>query len=102
LGIPGFKYYVTGAPRNDYLFNVNGKGELEKILSMVIGLNKIIIYTPTWQYKFYNFAESEFSLKNLFGFHEFDLDSFLDFLDKNKIYFLIKLHPKVETHLNFR
>lgn len=100
LGIPGFKYYVTGAPRNDYLFNVNGKEELEKILSMVIGLNKIIIYTPTWQYKFYNFAESEFSLKNLFGFHEFDLDSFLDFLDKNKIYFLIKLHPKVEIILN--
>ncbi len=100
LGIPGYRYYVTGAPRNDYLFNSNGIEELERIIPIAINHNNIIIYAPTWQNRFYNFSGSEFSLQDLFGFNEFNHESFLDFLEKNKIYFLIKLHPKVEMILS--
>lgn len=100
LGIPGNRYYVTGAPRNDYLFNSNGIEELERILSMPIDHNNIIIYAPTWQNRFYNLTGSEFSFKDLFGFNEFNNESFLDFLEKNEIYFLIKPHPKVERILS--
>jgi len=99
LGITGNRYVITGAPRNDYLFDEKGKENLEKILSINLSGNNIVIYAPTWQFKFYSFPPEEFSFKNLFGFDEFNFESFLDFLERNKTFFLIKLHPKVEDKI---
>lgn len=92
LGIMGDKYVITGYPRNDYLFHENGIENLNNLLDMQIE-GKIVLFIPT-----YRNGRTHEDINNIFNFPYFDADKFNNFLEKNDITLLLKLHPN-EEHL---
>lgn len=96
LGIRADKYYITGYPRNDYLFNENGLKNLELLTGRKID-KKIILYMPTFRDIVATNQETEDKRStNYFGYLEFNFDSFNDFVEKNNLLFILKLHPNEE------
>ncbi|SHE68592.1 CDP-glycerol glycerophosphotransferase, TagB/SpsB family [Caldanaerobius fijiensis DSM 17918] len=98
IGVDGSKYIVTGFPRNDMLFNADAKEKLQKIIGQDISGDKIIFYLPTFKAGYYNDRiEGATRKTNIFGFDSFNYDQFNDFLVKNNIIFIAKLHPFEEN-----
>ncbi|MDK2811634.1 MAG: CDP-glycerol glycerophosphotransferase [Petroclostridium sp.] len=93
LGIRAEQYHITGYPRNDYLFNENGKRNLECFIKTQFKA-KIILYMPTYKDIITGFEEGE--RDNFFGFEKFDFKKFNSFLKNNNILFILKLHPNEE------
>lgn len=93
LGLRAQQYQITGYPRNDYLFKENGLRNLEKITGIKTQ-QKIILFMPTYEDNIDGYRMDE--INDLFGFAEFDLDAFRDYLQSNDIFFIIKLHPNDE------
>jgi CDP-glycerol glycerophosphotransferase (TagB/SpsB family) len=91
------KIEITGQPRTDVFFE-----EIEKCLSKVIDrdideYNKIVIYMPTYRHGYREKNEgNEFSTDNIFRMQNYDHKGFLEFLESEKILFLLKLHPYEE------
>ena len=92
-GLDGNKYFVAGMPRNDFLFNTDGK----KILSELLGINltdkKVIFYMPTFRKTVFgeeNGQEDQYNLLDIPGFDEKLFDTYLE---ENNIAFIIKYHP---------
>ena len=87
---------VTGHPRTDALFNK------EKKLSQLLGMdvskyNNVIFYMPTYRQGYRDKQEgTTFNVENIFRMKEYDHQKFLEFLERNKILFLLKLHPYEE------
>lgn len=94
LGITVDKYYIAGFPRNDYLFNQNGRKNLEKLIEMEIS-KKIILFMPTFR-EVSNIVTDDERNKNIFGFSNFDFEKFNSYLKENDLLFLLKLHPNEE------
>jgi len=90
LGIEIKKYYVTGMPRNDFLFDDN-KNELLRVLN-IPNKRKIIFYMPTFRIGYRNRTEG--SIANRFDFVELN-----KFLGNNNLHFIVKLHPNEEKLL---
>lgn len=88
------KYKIFGAPRNDY-FQYRNIIDFTKVLGFDISKKKTILYCPTFRTTVFNPSrnEGERSYNNIFGINEFNDDVFLDFLESNDLYFIIKLHP---------
>ncbi|MDF2541068.1 MAG: Poly(glycerophosphate) glycerophosphotransferase family protein [Herbinix sp.] len=87
---------VSGYPRNDilltetiYSVNLHKEEDVLDKLKTYRGRNKIILYMPT-------FRDSEMDF-----FHLPDLDEFCKYLEQEKIYFCVKLHPKSKLHKKF-
>lgn len=84
------QYTVTGMPRNDLLYLVDGKKNLTEKIPACQG-KRIVLYMPT-------FRELG-NLKNgsddgyLFYWKDFDLNTLQDFCRTNNLFFLFKLHP---------
>lgn len=95
LGIRQEKYFIAGYPRNDYLFNQNGISNLEFLIEKKVN-EKVILYMPTYRSSVLNNTTKKKKGENIFGFEEFDINSFNEFLNKNNILFLLKLHPNEE------
>ena len=95
LSVP-WKYKVTGAPRNDFLFHSDGKSNLIKILNNSILEKKIIFHLPTWRgdadIESKNNSNSK-SKSNIFGFSEFDAIKFDTFLEDHNCKLIFKPHP---------
>lgn len=94
FGLTIDKYYITGYPRNDYLFTEDGVKNLNKLLEKNVKGN-IILFTPTYRY---NRTKKDFG-DNLFGFSDFDKKQFNEFLENNNITLLLKVHPNDEKVL---
>lgn len=93
VGIYKDCYVITGFPRNDYLF-VGGK--LDKLLSRFgqrIDGRKVVLFSPTFRKGYLNRTEGATRDKNIFGFENFDSVKFNEFLNKEGILFIAKLHP---------
>jgi len=92
-----YKYRITGAPRNDYLFNSNGRSNLNKIFENKLGDRKVILFLPTFRLG-YSRSQGSKKLTNIFGFNLFNEQGFANFLRKNNIVFVYKLHPNEEPY----
>ncbi len=94
-----YHHKITGAPRNDFLFNSDGRGNLEKILGTSLKNKKILMFVPTFR-KGYSKIQGSKNFSNLFGFKMFNSESFNNFLEKNNLFLVYKLHPNEESHFN--
>lgn len=93
------KYIITGAQRNDFLFYVDGRKNLGKILGEDYQDKNIIFYMPTYRYTVRgNRLEGNRAWNNLFDFSNFDIDEFCDFLEDNDCILFVKLHPSEERY----
>lgn len=90
--------FITGQPRNDYLFDFNKSNRIFSDLSD----KKILLYMPT-------FRENQESLRysdgsginknNFFRVNDFSLDEINQYLEKSHSHLIIKLHPYEEKTL---
>lgn len=84
------QYVVTGMPRNDLLFLVNGKENLGKKFP-ACQEKKIVIYMPTFRL-LGDWADGRDD-GYLFYWKDFDVEVLQDFCRKWNLFFLFKLHP---------
>ena len=102
FNIKANKIYITGQPRNDYLFikSNKSKNNLEKVLNMKINKEKkIIFYLPTFREGYLNRSEGKkIENFNIFRFDSFNIREFIKFLEENEILFIMKLHPFEEKY----
>ena len=97
------KVHVTGQPRNDKIFS---KEKSMENLSLIINndrlkdkelkdYQKIVLFTPTWR----NWEGKVDGKSNpdLMNLDDYDDKRFTEFIDENKILFLVKLHPFEEA-----
>ncbi|NUU95668.1 hypothetical protein XO10_05130 [Marinitoga sp. 1135] len=96
-GIPKEKFFITGMPRNDFLFLSSGKNNISKFYNVLD--KKIIFFMPTFRFGF-NRVEGKKNFNNIFGFEHFDYEVFFEFLKQNNILFIAKLHPNEENKIN--
>ena len=89
------RHIVTGAPRNDFLYDSDGRGNLERITQTGLNGRKIILFVPTFRMG-YSKPQGSKTFENIFGFPEFDPVSFNEFLSTNNLLFVYKLHPNEE------
>ncbi|SER65322.1 CDP-glycerol glycerophosphotransferase family protein [Psychrobacillus sp. OK032] len=91
------KYVVTGAPRNDLLFNPNSRERLFKILNKEDEGQKFIIYMPTFRQSDQT-SKGDESYK-IFDFIDFDSSSLIRFLEDNNYELIVKSHPIFKRNL---
>lgn len=94
-----YRHKITGAPRNDFLFNSNGRNNLEKIIGKKLVNKKILMFVPTFR-KGYSKIQGSKNFNNLFGFEEFQSEKFNNFLKEKNLFLVYRLHPHEEGHLN--
>ncbi|MBE6044716.1 MAG: glycosyltransferase [Clostridium thermopalmarium] len=97
-GINYNKYIVKGLPRNDFLFNSNGRQNLSKIYNNInIEDKKIIFYMPTFRSTAYGRNDGkQIWGYNIFGMKQFNDAKFDKFLEENNIILILKIHPNEE------
>tara|TARA_B110000003_G_scaffold84295_1_gene86307 strand:+ start:19117 stop:20283 length:1167 start_codon:yes stop_codon:yes gene_type:complete len=93
-----WKYIITGAPRNDFLFKSDGISNLIKIFGHDIKEKKIIFFLPTYR-NYYGQNLGNKNIKNIFGFENFSVQEFDNFLDLNQTKIIYKPHPHEEETL---
>ncbi|WP_270406269.1 CDP-glycerol glycerophosphotransferase family protein [Paenibacillus timonensis] len=86
------KYRITGMPRNDFLFEEDGKEKLESLFGISLRGSNVIFYLPTWREGKKRELDSSMNWDHIFG-TVVQEDSFTSILsDTNSILF-VKLHP---------
>tara|TARA_B100000767_G_C19602235_1_gene466162 strand:- start:111 stop:845 length:735 start_codon:yes stop_codon:yes gene_type:complete len=90
-----YRHLITGAPRNDFLYDSDGRANLERITQSSLEGKKIILFVPTFRMGYSKLQGSK-NLENIFGFQEFDSEHFNEFLLRNNLLFVYKLHPNEE------
>jgi len=91
--------FITGQPRNDFLFE---KEDLSEVGIELLPDHKTIIYAPTYRHNKYSDLYSngdKIQGEDLFRFNQYNLKGFNEFLRSNRIQMLIKLHPFEEDSL---
>ncbi|MBS4219337.1 CDP-glycerol glycerophosphotransferase family protein [Bacillus sp. FJAT-49711] len=84
-------FFITGAPRNDFLYVKDSRKKLFNLLDKEDKGQKMIVYMPTFR-----LSDQKKSIKdiyNIFGFEEFDFKQFTTFLEENNFELIIKAHP---------
>ena len=84
------KVRITGFPRNDILFNSDGRNNLENITGLNLAQSKLIFYLPTMRRGLKN--EGKQFNDNIFNYSDYDLQKLDDFLEENDAYIFVKLH----------
>ncbi|NDJ57179.1 hypothetical protein GWD52_09275 [Enterobacteriaceae bacterium 4M9] len=90
--------YVTGQPRNDYLFSPVA---LSSLAIEARKDDKILLYIPTFRQNNEDRRYSDgkgIDHNNFLRVNDFDLESLDKFLSENKIHLLLKLHPYEEVY----
>ena len=93
LGTYKNPYVITGFPRNDYLFDNGRLQELFLKNDKEFRGKRIILFVPTFRKGYINRIEGVDRDKNVFGFEEFDMKAFDNFLGENRALLIVKLHP---------
>ncbi|MBB6021633.1 CDP-glycerol glycerophosphotransferase (TagB/SpsB family) [Paenibacillus sp. JGP012] len=96
--IPENKYRITGMARNDMLLNTDGRKNIEKLLNKDFSSKKIIFNMPTFHvFERIGRIEGDINLNDSFKIHNFDYEKFDDFLEKNNLVCISKVHHGEET-----
>lgn len=94
------QYYVTGSPRNDYLFHSNGKDKLRELIDGTGG-QFLACYMPTFRmrntYAKNELIEGKVPWNTLFDFPDFNEGKLFDFLEENQIVLVVKMHTAEES-----
>jgi CDP-glycerol glycerophosphotransferase (TagB/SpsB family) len=94
------KYEICGMPRNDLLF-IKNKDLMIDLFGKEIINKKVIIYMPTYRvWKVDMNVNGNRGWDNIFGFDEFDLLKFVNYLRENNLFFICKLHHMEYNQLN--
>ncbi len=92
-GLDGNKYCITGMPRNDFLFDADGREALSEVLNIDLNNKKVILYMPTFRKTVSGQENGQDDMFNILDIHGFDEELFNMYLEENNIVFLIKYHP---------
>lgn len=84
------KVKITGFPRNDILFNTNGRKNLEKLTGLNLDGSKLIFYLPTMRQGLKE--EGKRFNENIFNYSDYELKALDTFLEENDAYIFAKLH----------
>lgn len=91
------RYEITGFPRNDYLFKENKSIQYIFDSLNIKDDNKKLVFMPTYR-KGLGRVESSIDRKsNVLGLDNVDIEEINEFLKKNDINIIIKLHPAEES-----
>lgn len=93
MGLDVSRFALTGLPRNDLLWDVEGEALLDRVLAAPTAGRKVVFYMPTFRRGFRGRVEGAKSTRNIFGFDRFDEEAFAAFLAAQGIRFIAKLHP---------
>lgn len=87
------QFFISGMPRNDFLFNTEGKRILSHLLDQNFNTKSVIFYMPTFRESAMKHEKTIVKKSNnIFGFECFDISGFNQFLEENKITLIAKLH----------
>ena len=84
------KTKITGYPRNDYIYQTNGREELEKTIGEKLGNSKLIFYLPTMRKGLKN--EGAGFENNIFNYSDWDVEALDQLLEENDAYIVTKMH----------
>ncbi|WP_175073652.1 CDP-glycerol glycerophosphotransferase family protein [Terribacillus sp. AE2B 122] len=88
---------LTGAPRNDLLLKRPDTYFLKEEFDIDASESRMIFFMPTYRQLAHNDrADTNLNRENLFGMESFDNDQFYDFLEKENLELIVKLHPAEE------
>lgn len=97
FNIDNNKIIVAPYQRNRYIFESNGKKNIEKIIDISIkNYKKIIMYTPTFR-KGIGKEEGDINRNNILGLKPYYEENLNEFLEKNNYLLVVKLHPSEEA-----
>lgn len=94
-------YRVKEFPQARYkwLFESNGKENLQKVLNKDIGVfNKIIMYSPTFKQGLGR-TETSINKDNILNLIKYDEKVLINFLEDNNYLLVLKLHPSEENYI---
>jgi CDP-glycerol glycerophosphotransferase (TagB/SpsB family) len=88
---------LTGAPRNDLLQQQPDTHFLKEEFAIDANESRIAFFMPTYrQLAHSERSDTNLNRGNLFGMENFDQDQFYDFLEKENLELIVKLHPAEE------
>lgn len=97
--IPEDKYEITGNPRTDTLMLADGKINLEKLLGKKIKNKKIIFNMPTFHIHENSGVINGEKFNDAIKIKNFDYKNFDEFLEKNEIICISKVHHAEERFI---
>lgn len=89
LSVDPNKVKITGFPRNDLIFQSDGKQNLKKLFNVDMN-SRFIFYLPTMR-KGLKKEGKQFE-ENIFNYADYDLNELDAFLEKNNAYIVAKMH----------
>ncbi|CAH8767392.1 CDP-glycerol glycerophosphotransferase family protein [Paenibacillus dendritiformis] len=98
------QFHITGMPRNDHLYHSEGLKHLKRLLPEMKEDSFKICYMPTYRvrksYSTKELCEGKRPWSQLFDFPDFNESLFFDFLEKNNITLVLKLHTVEEERFS--
>ncbi|MFB5759860.1 CDP-glycerol glycerophosphotransferase family protein [Paenibacillus medicaginis] len=93
------QYRITGLPRNDALFSQDSKEKLKRLFPDLNG-DKVIFFMPTFRKSVItpDKIEGAKNFGNIFGLSDFHKTNLVQYLKKNRISLVLKLHPFEEDY----
>lgn len=92
------KVRITGFPRNDILFNSDGRKNLEKLTGLNLDGSKLVFYLPTMRQGLKE--EGKHFNENIFNYCDYELKALDAFLEENDAYIFAKLHFADNSYYN--
>lgn len=92
------KVRITGFPRNDILFNSDGRKNLEKLTGLNLDGSKLVFYLPTMRQGLKE--EGKHFNENIFNYCDYELKALDAFLEDNDAYIFAKLHFADNSYYN--
>lgn len=91
--IPDNNIYITGQARTDCIIDQRNKKEVANFIEKK-SFKKVILYTPTYkEAQRNNRRDINKEFENIFYFDDYNEEKFYQFLEKEKILFIVKPHP---------
>lgn len=88
---------LTGAPRNDLMLQRPDMHFLREEFDIDPSESRMIFFMPTYRQVAHNDrADTNLNRDNLFGMESFDNNQFYDFLERENLELIVKLHPAEE------